>query len=199
MTPFWRIWAYIKAWYEIGRNRGTLSLSSFSFWLCNKKCIFNLELVKYKCLRLKWLSLKKSHAHSDSESHLNNENCYFLCVLEGSTPLNKLSIEIHANIVLRNRNSTPHVTIVWKFWWQKLLKQRLNFNLSLLWWCRSRILFEIKASEQRHRLFSLAWSPLHHIRPGPEFMRLRSTQIRIQNFYCYLNNDQAILSQFYHK
>ena len=156
-------------------------------------------MVKYKCLRLKWLSLKKSHAYSDSESHLNNENCCFLCVLEGSTPLNKLSIGIHANIVLRNRHSTPHVTIFWKFWWHKLLKQRLNFNLSLLWWCRSRILFEIKASEQRHRLFSLAWSPLHHIRPGPEFMRLRSTQIRIQNFYFYLNNDQAILSQFYHK
>ena len=84
----------------------------------------------------------------------------------GSTPLNKLSIGIHANIVLRNRHSTPHVTIFWKFWWHKLLKQRLNFNLSLLWWCRSRILFEIQASEQRHRLFSLAWSPLHHIRPG---------------------------------
>ena len=111
---------------------------------------------------------------------------------KGSTPLNKLSIGIHANIALRNRNSTPHVTIFWKFWWQKLLQQRSNFNLSLLWWCRSRILFEIKASEQRHRLFSLAWSPLHHIRPGPEFMRLRSTQIRIQNFYYYLNNDQAI-------
>ena len=31
--------------------------------------------------------------------------------LEGSTPLNKLSIEIHTNIVLRNRNSTLHVTI----------------------------------------------------------------------------------------
>ena len=117
----------------------------------------------------------------------------------GSTPLNKLSIGMHANIVLRNRHSTPHVTIFWKFWWHKLLKQRLNFNLSLLWWCRSRILFEIQASEQRHRLFSLAWSPLHHIRPGPEFMRLRSTQIRIQNFCFYLNNDQAILSQFYHK
>ena len=29
----------------------------------------------------------------------------------GSTPLNKLSIGIHANMVLRNRNSTPHVTI----------------------------------------------------------------------------------------
>ena len=34
-----------------------------------------------------------------------------LCVLEGSTPLNKLSIGIHTNIALRNRNSTPHVTI----------------------------------------------------------------------------------------
>ena len=93
---------------------------------------------------------------------------------KGSTPLNKLSIGIHANIVLCNHNFTPHVTIFWKFWWQKLLKQRLNFNLSLLWWCQSRILFEIKASKQRHCLFSLAWSPLHHIRPGPEFMRLRS-------------------------
>ena len=72
------------------------------------------------------------------ESHLNNENCYFLCVLEGSTPLNKLSIGIHANIVLRDRNSTPHVTIFWKFFGQKMLKQRLNFYLSLLWWCRSR-------------------------------------------------------------
>ena len=126
-----------------------------------------MELVTYKFLSLKLLSLKEFHAHSDSERPLNNENCYFLCVLEGSTPLNKLSIGIHANIVLRNRNSTPHVTIFWKFWWHKLLKQMLNFNLSLLWWCRSRILFEIKASEQRHRLFSLAWSPLHHIRPGP--------------------------------
>ena len=158
-----------------------------------------MELVTYKFLRLNLLGLKGFRAHSDSESHLNNENCYFLCVLEGSTPLNNLSIGIHANMVLRNRNSTPHVTIFWKFWWHKLLKQMLNFNLSLLWWCRSRILFEIKASEQRHRLFSLAWSPLHHIRPGPEFMRLRSTQIRIQFFCYYLNNDQAILSQFYHK
>ena len=42
-----------------------------------KKCILNLELVTYKCLRLKLLSLKKSHAYSDSESHLNNENCCF--------------------------------------------------------------------------------------------------------------------------
>ena len=118
---------------------------------------------------------------------------------KGSTPLNKLSIGIHTNMVLRDRNSTPHVTIFWKFWWHKLLKQMLNFNLSLLWWCRSRILFEIKASEQRHSLFSLAWSPLHHIPPGPEFMRLRSTQIRIQILCYFLNNDQAILSQFYHK
>ena len=118
-----------------------------------------MELIKYKCPRLKWLSLKKSHAHSDSESHLNNENCYFLCVLEGSTPLYKFSIGMHANIVLRNRKSTPHVTIFWKFWSQKLLKQMLNFNLSLLWWCRSRILFKIKASEQRHLLVSLTWSP----------------------------------------
>ena len=161
-----------------------------------QKCIFHLELVKYKCLRLKSLSLKKSHAHSDSESHLNNENCHFLCVLEGSTPLNKLSIGIHANIVLRNRNSTPHVTIFWKLWWQKLLKQRLDINFSLLWWCRSRILFEIKVREQHHRLFSLAWSPLHHIRHEPELMRLRSTQIRIQNCCYYLNNNQALPSQF---
>ena len=72
---------------------------------------FNLESVKYKCLRLQLLSLKKSHVHFDSKSHLNNENCYFLCVLEVSTPLNKLSIGIQANIVLRDRNSTPHVTI----------------------------------------------------------------------------------------
>ena len=100
--------------------------------------------------------------------------------------LNKLSIGIRANIVLRDRKSTPHVTIFWKFWWQKLLKQRLNFNLSLLWWCRSRILFEIKASEQRHRLFNLACSPLRHTRPGPEFMRLRSTQIRIQHFLLFI-------------
>ena len=57
---------------------------------------------------------------------------------KGSTPLNKLSIGIHANIVLRDRNSTPHVTIFWKFFGQKMLKQRLNFYLSLLWWCRSR-------------------------------------------------------------
>ena len=155
-----------------------------------------MELVKYKCLRLKVLSFEKSNAHSDSESHLNNENCYFLSVLEGSTPLNKLSIGIHANIVLRDRNFTPHVIKFWKFWWHKLLKQS---NLSLLWWCRSRILFEIKASEQRHRLFSHACSPLHHIRSGPGFMRLRSIQIRIQTFCYYLNNDQAILSQFYHK
>ena len=56
----------------------------------------------------------------------------------GSTPLIKLSIETHSNIVLRDYNSTPHVTMFWKFCWQKLLKQRLNFNLSLLWWCRSR-------------------------------------------------------------
>ena len=35
----------------------------------------------------------------------------FLCVLEGGTPLNKLSIGIHSNIVLHDRNSTPHVTI----------------------------------------------------------------------------------------
>ena len=32
----------------------------------------------------------------------------------GSTPLNKLSIGIHANIVLRNRHSTPHFTIFLK-------------------------------------------------------------------------------------
>ena len=60
---------------------------------------------------MKFLSLKRSRANSDSENHLNNENCYLLCVLEGSTPLIKLSIEIHANIVLRDCNSTPHVTM----------------------------------------------------------------------------------------
>ena len=124
--------------------------------------------------------------HKRAASHFS------LCTLKGSTPLNKLSIGTHANIVLRVRNSTPlHVTIFWKFWWQKLLKQRLNFNSSLLWCCWSKTFFEIKASEQRHRLFSLACSPPHHIRPGPGFMRLRSTQIRIQTFCYYMNNDQA--------
>ena len=75
------------------------------------------------------------------------------------TPLNKLSIGIHANIDLRNRNSTPHVTTFWKFWWQKLLKQRLNFNLSLLWWCRSRILIEIKStySKRIYKKHSIVW------------------------------------------
>ena len=68
--------------------------------------MFNLELV-IKCLRLELLSLKEFHVHSNSESHLNNENCNFLCVLEGSTPLNKLSIGLHANIVLRDWFYTP--------------------------------------------------------------------------------------------
>ena len=71
--------------------------------------------------------------------------------------------------------------------------------ISLLWWYRSRISFEIKASEQRHRLLSLACSPLHYIRPGPVYIRLRSTQIWIQTFCYYLNNDKAILSQFHYK
>ena len=31
---------------------------------------------------MKFLSLKRSRANSDSENHLNNENCYLLCVLE---------------------------------------------------------------------------------------------------------------------
>ena len=55
----------------------------------------------------------------------------------GSTPLNKLSIGIRANIVLCDRNSIPHVTIFCKFCWQKLPKQ-----LTLKWpryfysrWC----------------------------------------------------------------
>ena len=32
----------------------------------------------------------------------------------GRTPLNKLSIEKRTNIVLRDRSSTPHVTLFWK-------------------------------------------------------------------------------------
>ena len=95
--------------------------------------------------------------------------------------------------VARSQFYTPFDNIL------KVLMTEIACFFSLLWWCWSRILLEIKASEQRHRLFSLAWLPLHHIRPGPEFMRLRPTQIQIQNVCYYLNNDQGILSQFYHK
>ena len=48
-------------------------------------------------------------------------------VCEGSTPLIKLSIEIHTNIVLRDCNSTPHVTIFWKFVDKKCLNKGLTF------------------------------------------------------------------------
>ena len=121
---FWRIWAYTKAWYKIGGKRGNLSASFFSCLIYSKNCVFNFKLVKYTFLRVKFKSLKKFHVHSNSESHMNNDICYFLCVLEGCTPLNKLSIGKHANMVFRDRNSTPHVTIFWKIFWQELLWQR---------------------------------------------------------------------------
>ena len=41
------------------------------------------------------------------------------CLLEGGTPLIQLSIEKHAKPTLRDCNFTPHVTIFWKFCWQK--------------------------------------------------------------------------------
>ena len=37
----------------------------------------------------------------------------------GGTPLIQLSIEKHAKPTLRDYNFTPHVTIFWKFCWQK--------------------------------------------------------------------------------
>ena len=50
------------------------------------------------------LGVEQYHQYAKSK----NEN---KSLIQGSTPLNKLSIGIHTNIVLRNRHSTPHVTI----------------------------------------------------------------------------------------
>ena len=38
------------------------------------------RLVEFTCLKVNSMSLKKSHVHSDSKSHSNNDNCYFFCV-----------------------------------------------------------------------------------------------------------------------
>ena len=148
---------------------------------------------------MKFMSLKKSPGHSNSESHVNNDNCSFLCVLEGCTPVNKLSIRKYANIVFCNCNSTPHVTLFWKVFWQELLRQTWNLNLSLVWCVDQGYFLRYRPVNNAIAFSVFACSPLRHIRPGPEFMRLHSTQIQIQNFCYYLNNDQAILSQFYHK
>ena len=119
--------------------------------------------------------------------------------VEGGTPLIQLSIEGHAKSTLRDCNFTPHVTIFWKFCWQKSHNQRWNFILSFISWYRSSLLFEIQAREQRHRFSALACGPLHQKRPGPEFMRLQSTHIRISTYWDYLNNNQVILFQIHNK
>ena len=69
-----------------------LSLANYAI----KHAFFNLNWSN-KSVSGHFLSWKKSRANSNSENHLNNENCYFLFVLEGSKPLIQLSIEIHAN------------------------------------------------------------------------------------------------------
>ena len=117
--------------------------------------------------------------------------CRVFCTKEtlskynGGTPLNKLSIGIHTNTVLRDCNSTPHVTIFWKFCWQKLLWQRLNFNLSSIWWNGS--VYQDKVLRYKPVNSTTVFSVLHAclfaiFEPRPLFMCLRSIKIQIKNW-----------------
>ena len=102
------------SWKQLGQ--GSLHRRSRTCWLCTR-CGTQRS-------RKLWLPTGKHWYIVNNEVLCTFVELELQKVLYGCTPLNKLSIGKHPNIVFRDCNSTHYVTIFWKVFWQELLAQK---------------------------------------------------------------------------